>query len=324
MPRRFFSDGQEIKFTDFNVMTSPLERELYDRVLRELMGRRSDVFFAGSFKVTRTNATTISVAAGNGIQYDSSQDDPEPNYRPLYLPSAAAASITSAHATYNRIDIVCVKANRATTLTESRNVKALGDATISAQSLACQKDWLADVVITAGTPSGSPATPSTPSGYIKIATLVVTAVTGIAASGAITDNRVLMPTNREFDAEVGVLGTHGTLAEAVAACSAGGKILVLDSEALATTVVISNANTEVVLKPGVVLSDSGCGTGIQLSATGCRIVGGKFSGFTTQAILIDSGSNYSIIGETRFSSTCTASITDNNGKTAVFGTIDET
>jgi hypothetical protein len=56
-----------------------------------------------------------------------------------------------------------------------------------------QKDWEADVVITAGTPHASPSVPSTPAGYIKIAEVLVTAVTGIASSGDVTDTRSSMP-----------------------------------------------------------------------------------------------------------------------------------
>jgi post-segregation antitoxin (ccd killing protein) len=324
MGRVTIGDGQEILHGDLNKISVLLERELYDRILRELMNRQVDAFFKGSFLVSRVSGTSISVAAGLGIQYDSSQVSPEPNYRPIYRSAAVPFNITTPHATNPRIDIVCVKAARAATLNVSRKFKSAFDSTISNQNTDVETDWQADVIVTAGTPAPSPTAPATPAGYIKIAEIAVTAVTGIAASGAIADKRTVISHGNGFDITVGSNGDYPTLAAAVAAAAAGARILVLSSEALASTVVLSNANVEIVMKPGVVLSDSGAGTGIRLSASGCRVKGGRFSGFTVQAILIDAGSNYSIIGETRFASTCAASVTDNNGKTSIYGTIDET
>lgn len=189
MPRKFFNDGEEVVYGDLLAISSVLEIELYNRVIYELMRRQQNVVFGDSFTVNYTNSTTLSVIAGNGVQYDNTQVDPEPTTRLLYLPNAVAKTITTPDATNNRIDIISIRANRATLTTQSRNIKSAIDGTVSSVSSVTETDWLSDVLVTAGTPSVSPAIPSTPAGYIKLCEILVTAVTGIASQSAITDKR---------------------------------------------------------------------------------------------------------------------------------------
>ena len=191
MPRSQFNDGQEIVQGDLNAgSSSRLEMELYDRLIYELMGRQQNLCFGDGFSVTYTNGTTISVKKGSGVYFDNTQVDPEPMTRLLYLPTNTAKTITTPDASQNRIDLVSIAPARAVVATASRNFKDATSGAVSTQTLNVETDWLSLVTITAGTPSGSPAVPSTPAGSIALAQMLVTAVTGLASQSAITDVRI--------------------------------------------------------------------------------------------------------------------------------------
>lgn len=189
MPRRQFNDGGELVYGDFSAISSSHEMEIYDRVLYELMKRQQNIVFGDSFAVTYQNGTTVQVKAGNGMQLDNTQVDPEPVTRLLRVASNTNLTVTTPNASQDRIDLVCIKADRATASTQSRNFKNASDGTVSVTSQIVETDWAADLQIVAGTPGGSPVAPSTPSGWLAIATLYVTAVTGVANQSAITDKR---------------------------------------------------------------------------------------------------------------------------------------
>jgi hypothetical protein len=327
--QRNFNTGQEVKFADFNAITYAIEKQLYETLLPNIFKSGvDDAFFGSGFLVSRTDADTVSVAAGLGFQRDSTQTSPQTKLRPLYRSGAVSVDINAAHATLPRIDIISVKSNVATELSETRNFKDETTRVITSESMVVQKAWQADVLYTAGIAAGSPAAPATPTGYVKIAEIYVTAVTGIAATGALTDSRTRIPIGgygKQYDAVVGLASnsktTHSTLAAAVAAVAAGGSILVADSEALAATVVVATNNVEIVLAPGVVISNNGAGTGISITGTGCRIKGGKISGFTT-AISIALAAIPSLIGEIRFASN-TTDINDLSGSGTTYALIQE-
>ncbi len=194
MPRQNFDDGMELLDTDLDKIPQQHEREMYDRILYEFMQRTTDGVFGVSFLVSRASATSVSIAAGNGFQTDNTQVSPEPIRRPLYAAAATVVNITAAHASLNRIDLVCIKHGRAVTATGTRNYKGLLDDTITPTVFDTETDWASTFLVVAGTPAGSPAVPSTPVGYLALAQVVVTAVTGIAVSNAFTDVRVALPT----------------------------------------------------------------------------------------------------------------------------------
>jgi hypothetical protein len=189
MPRRFWNDGQEIIESDLSAASSVLEMELYDRVIYELMMRQQTCLFGDSLLASFVNATTSQVKLGNGVYFDNTQVSPEPKTRLLYLAANTNATHTAADGTNPRIDIVCARADRATTVTQNRNFKDAGTGVISSQSMAVQKDWASSLLVVAGTPAGSPSVPATPAGYVKLAEVLVTAVTGIGGAGAYTDKR---------------------------------------------------------------------------------------------------------------------------------------
>lgn len=193
MGRRQFNDGMEVVFEDFNEMGAAVEKELYDRVIYELVQRAQNSFFSDSFLTSYSSPSQVSVASGVGFQTDNTQVDPEPTKRLLYRASATNLNLTAPDLVNDRIDIVCVKAARVAGATESRKYKAPITFTISNQNLVVSNDWEAEFTVVAGVPSGSPAVPATPSGYIKIAELLVSAVTGMSGAGAVTDTRNLMP-----------------------------------------------------------------------------------------------------------------------------------
>ena len=189
MPRKFFNDGQEIIEEDLGEVSSVLEIELFDRLIYELMNRQQDVLFGDSLVCSNVNATTSQVKAGNGVQYDSAQVNPEPKSRLLYLASNTNVTHAAADGAQNRIDIICAKADRDDSLSESRNYKDPGSGAITSQTMVVQTDWEATLLVVAGTPGASPAVPSTPAGYIKLAEVLVVAATGIAGPGGYTDKR---------------------------------------------------------------------------------------------------------------------------------------
>jgi hypothetical protein len=111
----------------------------------------------------------------------------------------------------------------------------------------------------------------------------------------------------------GAFCTHATLADALADTTnvpAGSRILVTSNETVNTTIAITLSNQEIVFMPGVTLTNGTAGTGITVGAAGCRIKGGRFSGFTT-AISVTDTFNHQFVTECRFAS-CTTDILDNN------------
>lgn len=194
MSRRNFADGMEITYQDLNAISSAAQRGVYDRLTYEMLQRKiADRFFGDSLLVEYATATTVTVKAGLGLQYDAAQVSPEPKYRTIYQAAGETLTLTGPDATNPRIDIVCVKANIVDEITASRKYKAPTTGTITTETLTVQKDWDALLVVVAGTPAGSPTAAAVPAGYIKIATLAVTALTAMSGAGAVVDNRVLVP-----------------------------------------------------------------------------------------------------------------------------------
>jgi len=193
MGSRQFNDGMEIVLEDFNAIAKAIFRDVYDRAFYEFLQRNENSFFGDSFQVVYSNANTVTCKKGLGFQTDLTAVSPEPKRKPLALNTDKTLTITTPHPTNNRIDLVCVKAQEADELTATRNYKSAVDDTVTAQSFVVQRDWSADVILVDGTPAGSPVAPAVPAGYLKIASILVAAVTGIAGSGSVTDSRSLFP-----------------------------------------------------------------------------------------------------------------------------------
>lgn len=190
--RKIWSDGQEITFEDLTEACQAIEKTLYEKTLHHLVGK-SVGMFQDSFFVDFTDATHVSVRAGFGIQTDNTQTGKESKKRPIYLSAASAQTLSTPHASNNRIDLICIKSTEQVIDSVSRQVKDFITGAVAPQTLDVTKDWDADIVVVAGTPAGSPVAPAVPSGYIKLCEILVTASTGVANQAAITDSRILMP-----------------------------------------------------------------------------------------------------------------------------------
>jgi len=226
MARRKFNDGQEVIYEDFNKMGQTIEAELYERTIYEMLQRAEDAFFADGFLVSYSSPTSVSVTAGVGFQTDNTQVAPNSKKRLLYRGSAPTINLTAPDGANDRIDLIVCKAARADGATEARKYKApIG--TISTESLVTSDDWESEVISVDGTPAGSPSAPALPAGYIQLAEVLVSAVTGLSGAGAVTDSRTIMP--------VGGAATVNTLAAARITASAALSIqqAILDLDALA-------------------------------------------------------------------------------------------
>lgn len=128
-----------------------------------------------------------------------------------------------------------------------------------------------------------------------------------------------------YDFTVGAGGQFADLNAAMASSlvQPGARLLIISSLALTVIQQITKNNISIACLPNVAITDGGAGTGIQISAAEVNWEGGKFAGFTTTAFLIDAGSNYTIIGKSRFVNTNTADITDNNNKGSTYAIINE-
>ncbi len=193
MSRRNWQDGVEIVLEDLNAISKAAERNLYDRIIFEMIQRQEDAFFDDGFEASYASPTTFVIKAGLGFQSDSSQVSPEPEKRLLFRSVDVNKTISAPDGTNNRIDIVVCKAEIVDELTDTRKFKDASTDVITDETVITQKTWEAEVTIVDGTPAGSPVAPSTPTGYIKIAELLVTAVTGMSGAGAVTDSRNKMP-----------------------------------------------------------------------------------------------------------------------------------
>ncbi len=193
MGRRNFNDGQELVLEDMNAITKVIERTIYDRVAFEMMQRTEDAFFGDSFQVQFASSTSVTVRKGLGFQSDATQTSPEPQKRALFRSSDQNPSISAPDGALNRIDIVTVKNALVDELSLNRKFKDAITDIVSTQLLVVQKDWESVINIVAGVPDAAPVPPATPAGELKVAELAVTAVTGMAGAGAVTDKRTLMP-----------------------------------------------------------------------------------------------------------------------------------
>lgn len=289
--RQNYNSGQEIVFGDFNDLQSRGERLLFDRVVYELMQRKSDGFFQDGLSGVFQNATLLNLKAGLGYMTDDTGAK-DPTKKPLYLSVDTGVSLDTPDVSNPRIDVVAIKWKRTVVSSESRKFKDEFTEVISSQSFDIADDWDVEISYTAGTPAGSPSAPATPAGYTKICEAYVAASTGMADQSSITDFRSLLPMcgsdsltgSNEYDKIVGdtaLVGvTHASLKLALDNSSDGEKILVLQDETINTTPVVSNNNIEIVFKRGVTFSKGSAVLGLQIDGDDCKLVNARFNAFS--------------------------------------------
>lgn len=264
MPRILINDGEEIISSDLSTISAALERELYDRVLYEMMSRQSNFVFKDSLTCSNVNATTSKVKAGVGFQTDGTQTDPEPQARQLYLGTDTNVTHLAADATNPRIDLICVQAARATTKTAARNFKDPSTGVVTTPTQNVETDWAPTLQVVAGSPAGSPSAPATPSGWIALAQVLVAASTGIAGSSSYTDVRprfkkgsgwksvqaVTSSTTADIDAEViTVDATTGSVVLTLPAVAAvlGKEYHIVRIDSSANTATVKGNGSELIL-----------------------------------------------------------------------------
>ena len=204
--RQNFNTNQELDKDDLNNISSRMERQFYDRVLKELMGLGTSGFFGTGLSVSRVSNTSVRIAAGLGFMTDSSQPNNEPTVRPIYLDSSEDKTLTAADATNDRIDLVVVKWARVNEQDTLRRFKAAGSSSITTQTVPLVTDWSVTINIVTGTAAATPVAPSVPSGFVKIAELDISSGTGLAAAGDITDSRATINNVNSFSSSLTALG----------------------------------------------------------------------------------------------------------------------
>lgn len=304
--RQNFNSGQEIVFQDLNDLQSRGERFLLDRIIYELLQKRSNGFFQSGMSAVFQNSTSLLIKSGLGFLTEDTGDK-EPIRKPLHLAADSLVNINTPDVSNPRIDIVCLKWKRINTISENRKYKDEFSDTITTQSFVVATGWDVEVNYISGIPAGSPAAPAVPSGYIKVCEMLVSASTGMSGQGAITDTRQLLPLcssasitgSNEYDKIVGdtsLVGvTHSSLKLALDNSSDGEKILVLSDETIDTIPVVSNNNIEIVFKRGVTLSRGTAITGLQIDGNDCKVLNARFSGFSTvgdKAIVVNGSRSY--------------------------------
>lgn len=125
----------------------------------------------------------------------------------------------------------------------------------------------------------------------------------------------------------GPIASHATLNDAMAdgAVPQGARILMVSDLTLNSVQQITKNNVRIEFMPGVSIIKGTATNGFQISADGVKIMDGRFVGFSTvgdKAILIDAGSDYVQIRDTRFNN-CVTEIEDNASTTSVLGTLTE-
>jgi hypothetical protein len=324
--RQNFNSGQEIVFQDFNDLQGRGESFLLDKIIHELLQRKSDGFFADGLSAVFQNSTSLLIKAGLGFM-DENTGTKEPVKKPLSLLSDQTINLDTPDVSNPRIDIVCAKWLRANDETEDRKYKDEFTDNITTQSFVVSTKWDVELQYVAGTPAGSPTAPAVPAGYIKLCEMYVNASTGMANQAAITDSRVQLPLmtsssltgSNEYDKVVGdssLIGvTHSSLKLALDNASDGEKILVLQDESIDTTPVVSNNNIEIVFKRGVTLSRGTTSNGLQIDGNDCRIINARFSSFSTvgdKAIIVNGERAY--LDAPRFLN-CDTEVEDNANET---------
>lgn len=326
--RQNFNVGQEIISEDLNTLQSRIERGIFDRIIYEILQKKSNGFFQGGLSVVYQSSTDIVVKAGLGFQ-ESNTGTKEAFRKPIVVDADLTLSINSPDSSNPRIDLVCVKASRYNAESENRKYKDEFTDTITTQSMVVATDWKADVLIVAGTPAGSPTAPALPVGYMALAEILVAASTGIASQSSITDMRDLLPFavstsatgSSEYDAVVGDISqigvTHSDLKSALDNASDGWKILVIKDETIDTIPVVLNNNIEIVFKRGITFTRGTATSGLQVNGSDCKILNARFSGFNTggdKALKLTG--NRAVIDSPRFLN-CATNIEDTGTNTFV-------
>lgn len=322
--RQNFNSGQEIIFEDLNALQGRLQRGIFDRMLYEMIGRKSNGFFSDGFKVSFLSSTSFILKAGLGFMIDDTGTK-EPVKKPVVLDADSTINIDTPDSSFDRIDVIAVKWIRVNTEVESRKFKDEFTDQISNQNFTVATDWSVDIQYVPGTPSGSPAVPATPAGYLKIGEILVTTSTGIANQAAITDFRAALPVSSStsatgsalYDAIVGIVGTDqganfNDLKSALDNSLDGWRILVIRDQNPTAIPVVTKNNIEIEYKRGVSMIKDSTSIGLQVDGNDCKITNSRFQDYITGGdfgLKVNAGALRCVVQAPRFNN-CDGNIED--------------
>lgn len=192
MKQIFINQYEKPASDDINQMQLAAAQSMQDDVLYRFFGQPSAAVFGSDLTVSYVGALASSIAAGVGFFYDSAQTGNSPKLRMIKAAAAIPVTHTAADPTNPRIDRICLAPNFAVTGTASRYIKSGGTGPITLSTVSKTKEMTYTLQVVAGTPAGSPSAPATPAGYISLATVTVSASTGISGSGAYVDTRTIL------------------------------------------------------------------------------------------------------------------------------------
>jgi hypothetical protein len=303
MKRLVINPYEKIASQDLNDLQKAIHASIYDKVLYNFF-QNTDGFVGTSFTATRTNASTVAIAAGRGFIYNSGVTDA---YAPKYQAFESTVSFNVAFASppsggnYRR-DIISIKSNEAVTSTASRYVKSGGTGTIALATVDKVSEQTYTTAVTVGVAAGSAgaaARPATPAGYVVLCE-VLQDNTGVVLGG-ITDLRhILLPnfTNLPYAdrfVDPAGSGTDTTLEAAVAALASGGRIIVLANTTVTTNLTIPSNITIEGKSVGITLTFA---AGSALNVTGDNFRMQNIKLYTVQAALdkvVKLAGNYAVV-----------------------------
>ena len=189
--RENFSQYQEINPDDANQISSRIQKGLFDRVLKEIIGNDAGVFSTG-LTVKRLDATQVTVSPGLGLVQDTTQPEYEPQTRPIFLQNATNLTLDAADASLNRIDIIVAKSSVVDAVRGNREFKNALTGAVTTQETVLAKDFGATLEVVKGVLADNPVAPATPDKSILLAEVYVSRAVGIQNDNSISDKRTLL------------------------------------------------------------------------------------------------------------------------------------
>lgn len=187
-----FNQFEKMVVDDVNQAQLAMNQSIQDDFIYRFLGQTAAGVLGADLTVSYISALSASIAVGVGFIFDAAQTGNTPKYRMIKASAPVAVTFAAADPTNPRIDRVSLSPNFAVTSTASRFVKAGGTGPIALSTVNKTQEMTYTLVVTQGTPAGSPAAPATPAGCLSLATCLISASTGMSGAGAVTDTRTIL------------------------------------------------------------------------------------------------------------------------------------